>query len=140
VANPWIDPTKCKSLAILVESVVAPMLMKHPAPICLDLEIDPSIQLTTNPTVTADLIQALTRQALDEMSGGGDLTVTACETPNGIELEMADTGVDASERSHRIPMMAAAIDAHVTWQNCPQGGVAVMVTLPRRGQLQRRVA
>ncbi len=140
MANPWIDPTDCKSLAILVESVIAPMLMDHPAPVCLDMEVDSAIEVPTDPVVTAELIRALTRQALEEMADGGDLTVTACETPSGVELEMADTGVDTQDRSHRIPMVAAAIGAQLSWQNCPQGGAAVTVIFPRRDQWLRQVA
>lgn len=116
------------------------MLMDHPAPVCFDVEVDSAIEVPSDPVVTAELIRALTRQALEEMSDGGDLTVTACETPSGVELEMADTGVDAQDRSHRIPMVAAAIGAQLSWQNCPQGGAAVTVTFPRRDQSLRQVA
>ncbi len=140
MAIPWIDPTASRSLAVLVESVIAPLLMKHPTPVCLDLEIDPALSVPSEPLATVELIRALTRQALEEMGDGGDLTVTACETVDGIELEMADTGVDSEYRSQRIPLMAASVGASLTWQNCPQGGVAVTVRFPRRDQVMRKAA
>ncbi len=140
MAIPWIDPTACRSLAVLVESVVAPMLMRHPAAVCLDLEIDPNLDISTEPLATVELIRALTRQALEEMPKGGDLTVTACDTSDGIELEMADSGVDSDQRSQRIPLCAASIGARLSWQNCPQGGVAVTILFPRKDQSIRKAA
>jgi hypothetical protein len=85
------------------------------------------------------LVRTLVKQAIDEMPDGGDLTVTACETHRGVELEMADTGSDIQQRAQRLPLTAAAIGAQLAWQNCPQGGAAVTVTF-RRQSGQRRIA
>ena len=92
--NQWIDPNTCRSLAVLVESVTAPLLIEHSAPICLELDIDTSLDVPEDPVVTAQLLQTLVGQALAEMPGGGDLTISACETSRGVELELADTGCD----------------------------------------------
>ena len=123
----WIDPSSCRSLAVLVESVVAPLLIQHASPVCLELDIDTALEVPADSDKTVEMLQALVRQSLSEMPEGGDLTVTACETASGIELELADTGCDVDEREKRLPMSAAAIGASLTWQNCPQGGGAVTI-------------
>lgn len=135
-----IDPSSFRSLAILVESVAVPLLREHPAAICLEVDIDPEIEVSTDPATTVELIRALTNQALGVMAHGGDLTVTGCETPQGVELEFADTGTEMAARERSLPMAAASIGAQVRWQNCPQGGVAVTVSFPPKSQSQRRAA
>ena len=140
MANQWIDPSTCRSLAVLVESVTAPLLIEHSAPVCLELDIDTSIEVPADSGRTVELIQTLVGQALSEMTEGGDLTITACETVHGLELELADTGRDIEHRAQRLPMAAAAIGAQVVWQNCPQGGGAVTVTFRRQSGSGRMAA
>ena len=89
---------------------------------------------------TVELLKTLVTQSLLEMPEGGDLTVTACETPTGIELELADTGCDVSDREKRFPMAAAAIGAAVIWQNCPQGGGAVTIKFRPQEGVRRAAA
>lgn len=127
----WIDPNACQSLAVLVESVTAPLLIEHPGAVCLEVDIDSSLGIPADPTRTVDLIHSLVKQALLEMPESGELTVTACETVYGVELEFADTGGDIETRQTRHPLAAAAIGAKVTWQNCPQGGAATTITFRR---------
>ena len=130
--NHWIDPSQCQSLAVLVESVTAPLLIEHEAPVCLELEIDTSFEVPADSERTVDLIQALVNQSLSEMPDGGDLTITACETAQGLELELADTGCDIKDRLQRTPIAAAALGVELVWQNCPQGGAAVTMTFRRQ--------
>ena len=130
--NHWLDPSQCQSLAVLVESVTAPLLIDHDAPICLELDIDTSLEVPADPTRTVDLIQSLVNQSLSEMPHGGDLTITACETDQGLELELADTGCDVEDRLRRNPISAAALGVQLFWQNCPQGGAAVTVIFRRQ--------
>lgn len=130
MTNRWIDPESCQTLVVLVESIAAPMLMEHSAAIALELDIDTAMRVPADPVQTASLIRTLVGQAISEMPSGGDLTVTACETPRGVELEMADTGGDIEQRATRLPLAAAALGARLDWQNCPQGGGAVTVTFP----------
>lgn len=135
----WINPQSCRSLAVLVESVAAPLLIDHDGPICLEMDVPAGLPVPADAERTAELLRALTAQALAEMPDGGDLTFTACETATGIELEVADTGCDIADREKRLPMVAATIEAKLMWQNCPQGGAAVTICFPR-GQAQRRMA
>ncbi len=139
MSDHWIDPNSCPTLAFLVESVAGPLLMQHDAPIALEMDIRADLSVPADPVNTADLVRILVNQATAEMPDGGDLTVTACETARGIELEIADTGGDIGQRAQRLPMAAAAIGAQLVWQNCPQGGAAVTVTF-RRQQGQGRIA
>lgn len=139
MSDHWIDPKTSQSLAVLVESVTAPLLIQHAAPVCLELDIDTGLEVPANPARTVEVVKALVIQSLSEMPAGGDLTITACETPNGVELEFADTGCDVENRNRRLPMAAASMGASIGWQNCPQGGGAVTVVFPRPGD-QRRMA
>ncbi len=135
MAKGWIEPNQCRNLLVLVESVTAPLLIQHQAPVCLELDIDVNLPVPCDHQRAADLITALSRQALDAMPDGGDLVVTACETEFGTELEIADSGTDINHRERHLPIAAAAVDASLEWQNCPQGGVAVTIVFP--GQVTR---
>ena len=136
----WMEPEQCRNLLVLVESVTAPLLIRHQAPVCLELDIDLELPVPCDKQRTADLITVLSQQALKSMPDGGDLMITACETATGIELEIADSGMDASNRERHLPIAAAAINAHLTWQNCPQGGVAVTILFPAQSSSNRMAA
>lgn len=140
MSSQWIDPSSCRSLAVLVESVIAPLLIQHASPVCLELDIETSLPVPADAFKTVELLKALVNQSLLEMPDGGDLIVTACETPMGIELELADTGCDIKDRDRRFPLAAAAIGAAVTWQNCPQGGGAVTIRFRRQEGVRRAAA
>lgn len=128
------------ALAVLIESVAGPLLMAHPAPVCLEMEVDTSLRCTVDSPSLTTLIESLVRQSLDEMPEGGDLTITACETGGHLELEIADSGPDVNDRACTLPMVAAAIGVEISWQNCPQGGAAATITLPGSQQMLRRAA
>ncbi len=136
----WIDPSACPTLAVLVESVTAPLLMEHDSAVCLELDVDLDLTIPADPHRTADLIKALTLQALEEMPEGGDLTFTGCRTTAGIELEIADSGADLDTRPRLIPMTAASIGVQIEWQNCQQGGAAATIIFPVHWQQPRKVA
>ena len=136
----WMEPSQCRNLLVLVESVTAPLLIKHPAPVCLELDIDVSIKIPADQQRTADLITALSKQALEAMPDGGDLMITAFQTPSGLELEIADSGIDATNRERHLPLVAAAINAELQWQSCPQGGVAVTILFPAQSSSSRLAA
>lgn len=129
-----------QTFAIVVESVASHLLMRHPAPICLEVDIDMDLRVNCDSDSLSQLVDSLVRQALLEMPSGGELTITACETTTGVELEIADTGRNVSERACKLPMVAASMAAELVWQNCPQGGGAVTARLPRYRQSQRRAA
>jgi hypothetical protein len=132
MSHHWIDPNACQSLAVLVESVAASLLIEHAGAVCLEVDIDGSMGIPADPTRTVDLISVLVKQALAQMPDGGELSITACETAATVELELADTGARVEARPTSLPMAAAAIGAQVIWQNCPQGGAAATIVFARQ--------
>ncbi|MCC9657501.1 ATPase [Rhodopirellula halodulae] len=127
-------------LAILVETLASPMLVAHPAPVCLEVDMDESLRLPVDHPSFCQLMESLVRQALLEMPEGGELTITGCETHTGVEIELADTGSVVASRACKLPLIAAALSAELNWQDCPQGGGAVTVKFPRYQAAQRRAA
>ncbi|MEM9643496.1 MAG: ATPase [Planctomycetota bacterium] len=125
-----IDPNRHVSLAILVETVTSPMLMSHPAPICLEVDIDPDIPIPASVESTTAVIRSMTKQILAELDQGGDLLITGCKTESSIELELADDGPAIENRARSVPIAVAEAGADLKWQDCPQGGAAVTVSFP----------
>ncbi|MEM6363968.1 MAG: ATPase [Planctomycetota bacterium] len=130
MSYPLIDDSDNHPLAIVVETVASSLLRAHPAPICLEVDIDHDIRSPVDAPSLCQLLDSVIRQALLEMSDGGELTITGCQTTTGVEIELADTGRDVESRACKLPMIAAAMSADVRWQNCPQGGGAVTVCIP----------
>lgn len=124
------SPTQPSSLAVLVECVVSPLLRKHPAPILFELNVDIELMTTAHREHLSRLVECLVTDSLREMPNGGELTVSGCQTSNGVELEIADTGSDAEHRSRVLSISAASLGCKPHWQNCPQGGAAVTIVLP----------
>ena len=140
MSNQWIAPESCPSLAVLVETVTAPLLIQHSSPICLEMEIENSIRIPADPNQTAEIIRALVTQMLGEMPAGGELMIAAQETDGAVELELADSGCPIENRACSIPMAAASIGANLDWKSGPQGGAVVKITFGRHGQSVRRAA
>ena len=88
--------------------------------------------------------------AMDAMPDGGTLTIIACSTPQGIELEIADSGPGLSEKvlprifepffttkqngtGLGLAMVARIAEVHqgeATAANCAQGGAAFTLRIP----------
>jgi hypothetical protein len=129
----WIDLQNCQSLAVLVETVAAPLLIHSAAAYCLESDIDADLKVPGDPSICGLLIESLVRAAIFEMPAGGDLFVAACQTPRGLELEISDHGSNVEKRSQTRPLMAAKLGATLQWRNCPQGGGSVTVLFPNTG-------
>ena len=140
MSTKWIDPQSCPSLAVLVETVASPLLIQHKAAVYMEMDIPSGLPIPANPVLVAEMLGTLVSQALAEMPDGGDLNVMACETPNGLELEVADSGCDAEARAKSIPLAAAAIGAKLDWRNCAQGGASVTIAFPPKREAQRVAA
>ena len=125
-----VHSIQSSSLAVLVECVVSPLLRKHPAPIVFELTIALDLMTTAHRGHLSQLVESLVSDSLREMPEGGELTVSGCQTANGVELEIADTGSDAEHRSRVLSISAASLGCKPHWQNCPQGGAAVTIVLP----------
>ncbi|MGB7345592.1 MAG: ATPase [Pirellulaceae bacterium] len=140
MSKKWIDPESCSCLAVLVESVIAPLLIQHNGPVCLELDVPTTLPVPADPRQTAQLLETLVQQSLAQMADGGDLMIMAVETAGGIEMELADSGTDVDSRPCSLPLAAAAIGANLRWQNVPQGGAAVTIFFGRRSESGRVAA
>jgi len=97
----------------------------------------------------------LALNALDAMPHGGLLAMTAVRTPQGVEIEVADSGTglsdDARQRAFEpffttksggtglglaiVYRIAEVHGGHVVAANCPDGGAAFTLALPTRPPL-----
>ena len=128
MTHQFIDPVQSDSLAFLVESAARNLLRDYSAPVSLEIDIHEELTLPAGAQSLTSLVTSLIGQALEEMPGGGDLSITAVENlQGGIELEIADTGCEIASRPQSRPMVAAVMHAELQWLNCPQGGGCVTV-------------
>ncbi len=94
----------------------------------------------------------LVLNAVDAMPAGGDLVLTAVDCRNYVEIEVADSGAGLSDEARRrafepffttkasgiglgLAIVQRLMEAHgggITVCNCPDGGAAFTVRLPRR--------
>jgi signal transduction histidine kinase len=120
----------------------------------IDLEIDvPSTMLVSaDREMLRRAILNLVLNALDAMSRGGELVITAYRSAGAFELEVADSGAGLPEEVRRrafepfyttksggtglglaiVERVAAAHGGTVTAMNCPEGGAAFTLCIPQR--------
>ena len=134
-----IDRASSESLADFVRRVVTPLLADRDDT-RLEIDIDPGQSAVADPSLTAMLIESVTRASLHEMPQGGQLLITGVQTGEAFELEIADDGHPVSQRFQWRPLVAAKLGATLAWQDCPQGGVAVTIRFPRRDAAAGRIA
>ncbi|MEM6797938.1 MAG: HAMP domain-containing sensor histidine kinase [Planctomycetota bacterium] len=136
----------------LVEEVCESMAPQLEAQ-CVDVEIDvpPNTLLTADREMIRRAVLNLVLNALDVMPGGGDLVVTSYDGVSGFELEVADSGPGVSEEDKKrlfepfyttkqqgtglgLSVVYHVAEAHggiVTVDNCPEGGAAFTIKIPR---------
>jgi signal transduction histidine kinase len=85
------------------------------------------------------MVHSLTRAAAKAVEAGGEITLTAWQAGESLEIEVADNGPPLEQRPRYLPMSAAALKAELIWQNCPQGGAAVTAVIARHA-LKRSAA
>jgi signal transduction histidine kinase len=118
----------------------------------VDIDIPPNTLLTADREMFRRAILNLVLNAIDAMRGGGELVITSYDGPRGFELEVADSGPGLTEEQKRkafepfystkqngtglgLAIVYHVAEAHggtVTAMNCPEGGAAFTIKIPRR--------
>jgi len=136
----------------LVEENVASLALRLAAQaIDVFLDVPSDHRITAQRELLRRAVENLLLNAIDAMPEGGSLVVTSAAEPQAIELEIADTGPAMSdqERHEAFELLPAAqrggtgwglavvhriAELHggrVTVANCPDGGVAFTLRIPR---------
>ena len=120
--------------------------------ITLDIDVPPNHETYADRDMLRRAILNLMLNALDAMPEGGDLVITSVETPQGMDLEIADSGPGLSDEIRRRAFepfystkssgtgLGLAIVDHIVARhggsisalNCHEGGAAFTLTIPHR--------
>ncbi len=124
--------------------------------IAVILDVPANLVATANRGLIRRAVEHLMRGAIAAMPKGGSLWVTSAVGPNAIDLEVADSGPTLSDEARRhafdspgdtergasgweLAMVYHIAKIHggsVTAANCPEGGVAFTLRIPRRAALE----
>ena len=147
--EPHVQTFSLRKLVDDVKDSVAPRLASQAVKAVIDVPKDCLIAADRNMFARAVLNLAL--NALDAMPNGGTLTVTAASGPRGVELEVADSGPglgdDARLKAFEpffttkggsaglglaiVGRIAEAHHGEIIAANCPDGGAAFTICIPR---------
>ncbi|MEM8865172.1 MAG: ATP-binding protein [Planctomycetota bacterium] len=137
----------------LVEEVCESMAPQLEAQgVAVDIDVPPNTSLTADREMLRRAVLNLVLNSLDAMPEGGDLVITSYDGPGGFELEVADSGPGLSEEQKKklfepfyttkqqgtglgLSVVYHVAEAHggmVTADNCPEGGAAFTIKIPRR--------
>lgn len=118
----------------------------------VDIDVPPNTLLTADREMIRRALLNLVLNAIDAMPGGGTLVITSYEDARGFELEVADSGPGLGDEVKRrafepfystkkngtglgLAIVHHVAEAHggtVTATNCPEGGAAFTIRIPRR--------
>jgi two-component system sensor histidine kinase HydH len=121
---------------------------------CIDVDLDvpPNTVLSADREMLRRAVEHLVRNAIDAMPHGGELVITSYDSPTGFELEVADSGPGLNDEHLRrvfepffttkprgaglglaeVHHVAEAHGGTVSVMNCPEGGAAFTIKIPRR--------
>lgn len=148
--DPQLRPTGVRALVEAVFASLAPQLAAQA--ITIDVDIPHEAVIAADPDMLRRAVLNLALNAIDAMHDGGRLTASSADGPNGFELEIADSGPGLSDEVRRrvfepffttknngtglglaiVYRVAEAHGGEVRVQNCPEGGAAFTLRLPRR--------
>lgn len=117
-----------------------------------ELDLSPGLVVEADRDMLRRAILNLALNALDAMPKAGELAITGVADSGGVELEFADSGAGLSEEAQRrafepffttkshgtglglasVYRMAEVHGGDVSARNCPQGGAAFTLRIPRR--------
>lgn len=115
-------------------------------------DVAPNTQVSADRDMLRRALLNLMLNALDAMSDGGELVITSYDSPYGFELEVADSGpgftpeqlehlfdpfysTKATGTGLGLSIVQRIAESHggrVTATNCPEGGAAFTIEIPRR--------
>lgn len=118
----------------------------------VDIDVPPNTLLTADREMIRRALLNLILNSIDAMPDGGEIVITSYDTPRGVELEVADSGPGLSDEDKRrafepfystkqdgtglgLAIVYHVAEAHggtVTAMNCPEGGAAFTIKIPRR--------
>jgi signal transduction histidine kinase len=118
----------------------------------VDIDVPPNTLLSGDREMIRRALLNLVLNAIDVMRDGGSLVITSYDGPRGFELEVADSGPGLTEEVKRkafepfystkqngtglgLAIVYHVAEAHggtVTAMNCPEGGAAFTIKIPRR--------
>ncbi|MEQ8847914.1 HAMP domain-containing sensor histidine kinase [Botrimarina sp.] len=139
-------------LAPMIEEVVQSLAPQLEAQgVDTEIDVPPGTPLWADREMLRRAVLNLLLNAMDAMPGGGEIVVTGCELDGWYELEVADNGpgFDDTQRSRLfepffstkesgtglglsvVAHMAEAHGGSVLADNCPEGGAAFTIRLPK---------
>lgn len=118
----------------------------------VDIDVPPNTLLTADREMFRRALLNLILNSIDVMPDGGEIVITSYDTPRGFELEIADSGPGLSPESKNrafepfysskqngtglgLSIVYHVAESHggtVTATNCPEGGAAFTIKIPRR--------
>jgi hypothetical protein len=140
-ADPRILPLRAVdgSLAAVVAAALAAAARPGVRVAC---DVDPRLHADADPAAIRGLLEPLLRAACaaaleaDPDSDGpalGEVLVTAVDTGDGIEIEVADSGpARRPESTAELRRLLAVVEGSLTVVACAEGGTAVTLRLPQR--------
>lgn len=118
----------------------------------VDIDVPPNTLLSADREMMRRAVLNLVLNAIDAMKDGGTLVITSYDSARGFELEIADSGSGLSDDVKRrafepfystkqngtglgLAIVYHVAEAHggtVSAMNCPEGGAAFTIKIPRR--------
>jgi signal transduction histidine kinase len=118
----------------------------------VDIDVPPNTLLSADREMIRRALLNLVLNAIDAMPDGGALVITSYENARGFELEVADSGPGLTDEAKRrafepfystkqngtglglafVHHVAEAHGGTVMVANCPEGGAAFTIKIPRR--------
>jgi signal transduction histidine kinase len=146
---PRWEPVPMRRLVKDVFDSLSPQL--HAQAIDLTIDVPKEMVVSADRDMFRRALLNLVLNAIDAMPSGGELVVTACQGPRGVELEVADSGSgldgDVLRRVFEpffttkrggtglgLAIVYRVAEVHggdVTALNCPEGGAAFTLRIPR---------
>jgi signal transduction histidine kinase len=146
------DPQRRQfSIRQLVDEVLQSLAPQLEAQgIGVEIDVPPKHQVSADRDMLRRCILNLSLNAIDAMSDGGELVVTSYSGPQGLELEIADSGPGLSDEVRRrmfepffstkssgtglgLAIVCRIAEVHageLTASNCPEGGAAFTLRIP----------